>query len=201
MVRVPRDEMKGEGQMCRFLDAGARASRALAPSVLLLAVTFWPGKADAATDVSGTISTNTTWTLAGSPYNLTGDVTIDPGVTLTVESAVTVTTGRYDDIRVNGTLTLEAGTTVSMYYDSYIYVNGTLSADGVAFNGSSSSPYSHIEFRAASSGTLSNCAFNTVLMYSYSPNLEVTGGSNNRIVRLRGDGVSRRTPMEAKSGP
>ena len=43
-----------------------------------------------ATNVSGTISTNTTWTLANSPYVMTGNVTVNAGVTLTIEPGVTV---------------------------------------------------------------------------------------------------------------
>ncbi|MFO7681762.1 MAG: DUF11 domain-containing protein [Chloroflexota bacterium] len=41
-------------------------------------------------NVSGPIITNTTWTLAGSPYILNGVVTVNEGVTLTVEPGVMV---------------------------------------------------------------------------------------------------------------
>jgi hypothetical protein len=41
-------------------------------------------------DVSGAISQDTTWTLANSPYVLTGDVTVNAGVTLTIEPGVVV---------------------------------------------------------------------------------------------------------------
>ena len=35
------------------------------------------------TDVSGAITSDTTWYLASSPYVVTGDVTVNTGVTLT----------------------------------------------------------------------------------------------------------------------
>jgi len=44
----------------------------------------------AATPVCGHISTDETWTAAGNPYLLTCDVTVDPGVTLTVGPGVDV---------------------------------------------------------------------------------------------------------------
>ena len=43
-----------------------------------------------ATDVSGNISSNTTWSLANSPYIVTGHILVPSGVTLTIEAGVTV---------------------------------------------------------------------------------------------------------------
>ena len=42
------------------------------------------------TDVTGTIAVNTTWNLAGSPYIVIGDITVNNGVTLTVDPNVIV---------------------------------------------------------------------------------------------------------------
>ncbi len=69
------------------------------------------------TQVNGILSSDTTWTKAGSPYNLTGNVLVSSGVTLTIQ----------------------AGTVVN-YYGYYIQVNGTLQARGdssdlISFNG------------------------------------------------------------------
>ncbi len=61
------------------------------------------GIAQAFTPVSGIISSNATWTQANSPYNLTGNVLVDKGVTLTIEPGATVNLDSYY-IRVNGTL-------------------------------------------------------------------------------------------------
>ena len=71
-----------------------------------------------ATNVSETISTNTTWTLTGSPYIVTSSITIQTGVTLTIETGVTV---KFND-------------------SYYLYVNGTLNADNVTFTSSNASP-------------------------------------------------------------
>src|SRR5260370_42249315 len=43
-----------------------------------------------ATNVSGGIYNNTTWTLANSPYIVVDTVAVFPGVTLTIEAGVTV---------------------------------------------------------------------------------------------------------------
>ena len=57
-----------------------------------------------ATDVSGAINSNTTWTLANSPYVVTGNVLIANGVTLTIEAGVTVKVNSDLYIKVEGTL-------------------------------------------------------------------------------------------------
>jgi len=44
------------------------------------------------TDVSGTISSDTTWGTSGSPYNVTNSVLVATGVTLTIEA------GRLDQL-------------------------------------------------------------------------------------------------------
>jgi hypothetical protein len=57
-----------------------------------------------ATDVSGLISTNTTWTIAGSPYIVTGNILVDSLITLTIQSGVTVRLDSAKAIMVKGTL-------------------------------------------------------------------------------------------------
>lgn len=53
---------------------------------------------------AGTITTDTTWTSANSPYILDGSVTVAPGVTLTVEPGVTVMAGINVELKVQGHL-------------------------------------------------------------------------------------------------
>jgi hypothetical protein len=66
---------------------------------------FTPLAANApTTDVSGTIITDTVWTVNESPYNVTGLLTVEDGVTLTIEPGVTVVTNPFQRIRVQGNL-------------------------------------------------------------------------------------------------
>jgi hypothetical protein len=61
------------------------------------------GSVKASTSFNGLINRDTTWTKANSPYQLTSNVAVATGVTLTIEPGVTV---NFKDlyIRVNGTL-------------------------------------------------------------------------------------------------
>jgi hypothetical protein len=59
---------------------------------LLLIIQPPPARAAGPTFVSGTINTNTTWTLANSPYIVQGTLIVAPGITLTVEPGVLVQT-------------------------------------------------------------------------------------------------------------
>ncbi len=77
---------------------------ALSISSLLVADTIPVGLAQNGTNVnSGIINSDTTWTKANSPYNLTGPVAINQGVTLTIEPG-TIVNLNYFYIQVNGTL-------------------------------------------------------------------------------------------------
>ena len=52
---------------------------------------------------NGLISSDSTWTKANSPYNLTGPVAIQEGVTLTIEPGVVVNLGEFY-LQINGTI-------------------------------------------------------------------------------------------------
>lgn len=69
--------------------------------------------ANASTNISGQIRSNTTWTKAGSPYVLTGKVEIAPNVTLTVDAGVMIEMD--EGIDVYGSILLNATATDSIY--------------------------------------------------------------------------------------
>jgi len=90
--------------------------------IFIVACILWSMQSAWATDVSGSISSNTTWDLAGSPYVVTSSITIDHGVTLTIDAGVTV---RFND-------------------GQNFYINGGLNATNVIFTSNNGSPTSGI---------------------------------------------------------
>ena len=83
--------------MKRQLSAGLIA-------LLLFAMFFVTATVHAATNSSDTISSNTTWTKANSPYTLTGTITVDSSATLTIEPGVTIQIPSDCTLQVNGIL-------------------------------------------------------------------------------------------------
>jgi hypothetical protein len=71
--------------------------------------------ADASTGVHGEIGQNTTWTLAGSPYRITGPITVAVGATLTLEPGVHVDWGSEGWVNIDVSGRLEAVGTPSAH--------------------------------------------------------------------------------------
>jgi len=57
-----------------------------------------------AINVSGLISSNTTWTVANSPYVVTNNILVNAGVTLTIQPGVTVKFNALKSMQIDGTL-------------------------------------------------------------------------------------------------
>jgi hypothetical protein len=72
-------------------------------TLMFCSMTTFFGSVQGATSVGGTISSDTTWTKANSPYQLTGNTLVQAGATLTIEPGVTVDFGTYF-LQVNGVL-------------------------------------------------------------------------------------------------
>ncbi len=70
----------------------------------ILWLTFLTLNTIAQTNVSGFISSNTNWTLAGSPYIITGNTIVDSGFVLTIEPGVIVKFDSTKSLQINGIL-------------------------------------------------------------------------------------------------
>ncbi len=70
----------------------------------LLIVLIFCGSTLAKTNLSGTITSDSTLKLAGSPYIVTSDIIINSGVTLTIDSSVTILFTQNTNLTVWGTI-------------------------------------------------------------------------------------------------
>ena len=85
----PSGTIDARSSLCRPRQAGRNAATIFS---LLLACTVAAASFDAraGTNVSGPIAVNTTWSVAGAPYTVTGDVSVNGGAVLTIEAGVVV---------------------------------------------------------------------------------------------------------------
>lgn len=86
------------------------------------------------TYVSGGIYSNATWTLSNSPYIITGNLTIFPGVTLTIQPGVLIKTDLSYRIDVRGNLTAIGTVTDSIIFTSNITAPIAGSWSGIYLN-------------------------------------------------------------------
>ena len=73
-------------------------------TLLIIVLFSISSKVNAQTNVSGALSSDTTWSLTNSPYIVTGNILVPSGVTLTIEAGVTVKVSSSAVIQNNGTL-------------------------------------------------------------------------------------------------
>ena len=169
---------------------------------LTFALTLIPALPAAATNVSEDITSDITWTLANSPYIMTGSVFVRNGATLTIEPGVTV---KFDKGEDGAVFALCIGLALAPATpEGYVPEEGTLIANGtvanpITFTSNQASPapgdWDSIYFSDLSDDT--NCIVdNCVIKYalwgimceSASPTI-----SNNMIANMGGaieyDGV------------
>jgi pimeloyl-ACP methyl ester carboxylesterase len=68
--------------------------------------------------VSGTIATNTKWEIAKSPYQVTNDIHVNAGITLTIEPGVTVLFNSGTDLNVDGAIVANGTATQRIRFTS-----------------------------------------------------------------------------------
>lgn len=117
-----------------------------------------------ATDITGSVTSNTTWTAAGSPYIIVNNIEVSSTATLTIENGV--------EVKFNS--------------GRYLHVRGTLNATGVKFTGNSGVTkgfwdgiYVSYEYYEVGNVNLTNCT------YEYASHLYVRKGQltlNNCLI-------------------
>ena len=123
------------------------------------------GLAQTGTSVNGIITSDTTWTRANSPYNLTTDVLVSNGVTLTIQSGTTININNYN-LEANGTLQA-IGTTNS----PIVFTNGEIvfGPNSAAWNGQSQTGC------IITNSDLDNCGINIMASSPIIQNSEIAG--------------------------
>lgn len=127
---------------------------------------------EAAINVSGSITSNTTWTAANSPYTVAADVTIDNGSTLTIEAGVTVYFTQATHFIINsGSVIARAKATQPILFTSVHDVTGATPAAG---------DWGQVRFKA---GTISNSTEFDGVEFRYGSGLKLEAASPtlNRI--------------------
>lgn len=108
----------------------------------------------AATIIEGTITENTTWTAAGSPYIINGKLTVAQGTTLSLGAGTVVKLRSELGITVNGVLQVEGTVAEPVYFTSQTddSVGGDSNGDG-SRTAPTAGNWHGIKFNLGSTGT------------------------------------------------
>ena len=162
---------------------------------LLLSVlvgTMYFGKGQASTDVSGIISSDTTWSQANSPYNLKGVVMVQNGVDLIIDGGTTVNFNGYS-IDVNGTLTAKGSSSNPIKMNNGAVNLMTSSSNwnaqaqsGCIIENAIFTPITDIKGTPTNGISINECS--PKIAYNTNITLDIYGGSpsiiQNRILRV-----------------
>ncbi len=145
---------------------------------ILVSFAFYITRASAAFPAPGFITSDTTWTLANSPYvvHCCNSITVIPGVTLTIEPGVVVKFDVNTGMFINGTLKAQGTETNPIYFTSLFddTVGGDTNNDG---NATVPNPFqwNHLQFNEGSAGVFDH----TVVRYGGMFPQPVTGIEND----------------------
>ncbi|MEN6613181.1 MAG: right-handed parallel beta-helix repeat-containing protein, partial [Armatimonadota bacterium] len=135
-----------------------------------------------ATNVGGTISANTVWSVANSPYVVTSNVTVNSSVTLTIEPGVSVYFSSGTRLYVNGTINCSGTSADGIYFGSALELNTPSTAapgdwSGIVIASGISSVLSYCTVAYATNGiyandsaapTITNCTSSNNSLYPIS---------------------------------
>lgn len=145
----------------------------------------------AQTTVPAIISANQTWTAAGSPYLITQNTWIKPGVTLDIEPGVKVKSNGVHRVIVDGTV-LADGTFDSVIMMDSMNFEFTKTSGGYNFNTNSGSTFNYCWFKGRGWGgdntfklngvsmLISNCKFTNTYYTVY----QINGSNDTTLVRI-----------------
>lgn len=178
--------------------------------ILLLCCSIF--NAEATVFVSGSISANTTWTKANSPYIVNGNLTVDSGVILTIQPGVTVQIDTSMQFSIDGRLIAEGLVTDSIIFTSNPAIPSRFKWPGLSFrikarNDTSRFKYCIIEhanigiYNAGSSMFVSNSVirYNSEAVFLAPPSLPTNcyNAINKCLITQNGRGVrdAQNTPV------
>jgi parallel beta-helix repeat protein len=118
--------------------------------VLVTCLTFSANFLFGQTNVSGVISANTTWTKANSPYNVTGNLLVNSGVTLTIDPGVEVRFEEAKYLKIEGTINAVGSQTDSIIFTSNLSSKTRGSWDKIWLKGTTSVYTSNYEYTSGS---------------------------------------------------